>query len=396
MLDIESARAAICAAVNTIDNHEKMALGASLGRILADDIVSTIAVPPADNSAMDGYAVNTQDTDTPQTPLKVSQRIPAGMAPPPLSPGTAARIFTGANIPANANAVVIQENCEAQGDHVLIGSAPLPQQNIRPKGQDIQVGQTIAKRGEKITPALIGLIASIGEQYVNVFQKIRIAVVSTGDELVPIGQPLAPGQIYNSNQAMLSALLAQLNCEVIPTAIVHDSLEACSAALTQCAHEAHIVISTGGVSVGEEDHIKNAVSQLGQLHLWKVNIKPGKPLAFGHINGTPFLGLPGNPVSAYVTFALFAIPLIHKRQGRLSTSPHSYYLPANFERKKAQSRTELMRVNIDNQQVNAFTNQSSGVLTSVCWANALARIPENTTVDRGDLIEVIPLESFLY
>lgn len=391
MLDIETTQQKLLGTITPNLVAENISLNDSLDRILAEDIVSKIFVPPEDNSAMDGYAVHSRSLESSKTTLQISQRIPAGIYPAPLAEGTAARIFTGAIIPENADTVIMQENCEQSGNSVTILEKAKAKQNIRPKGQDIKVGHHIALNGEKITPQLIGLIASIGEQRISVYKKIRVAIVSTGDELVEVGQTLKPGQIYNSNRAMLHALLTKLSCEVWSTSIVSDDLDTTCKSLEECAKNSDIVISTGGVSVGEEDHVKNAVSMLGELDLWKVKIKPGKPLAFGNVRGTPFIGLPGNPVSAFVTFVLFAIPLINRLQGRNSTKPQSFFLPAKFERKTLQSRPEFIRVQIIERGIAAYQNQSSGVLTSICWADALALIPENTAIKTGDLVEVFPL-----
>ncbi len=391
MLEISIAQEKIVATSSPKLQSEQINVGSSLGRVVAEDVVANVDVPPECNSAMDGYALHT-DSLKDKNLLSLSQRIPAGIAPKTLKKNTAARIFTGATIPGNANAVVMQENCEALLDIVKILEDVKPGQNIRPKGQDIENGQVVIQKGKKITPQIIGLLSSIGEQNILVHRKIRITLISTGNELIEPGHTLGPGQIYNSNNAMLKALLFQLGCDVVSVPKLDDSLEATQKALSESAVHSDMIITTGGVSVGEEDHVKAAVESLGELNLWKIKIKPGKPLAFGSIEEVPFMGLPGNPVSAFVTFVLFAIPLIKKLQGSTPEPFKSFFLPTKFDRKHAQTRPEFVRVRMESDGVSAFANQSSGVLTSICWADALAKIPENTPLKKGELIEVFPLD----
>lgn len=393
MLEVDEARHRIIEAVSSVSATETLPLLECLNRILAQDIQSTIDVPPADNSAMDGFAVCASDVETNPCKLSVSQRIPAGTATSPLTPNTAARIFTGAEIPPGADAVVIQENCEFSDDReVRLNSTPKKGDNIRPRGQDIKVGENVLKVGQKLQPQHIGLLASIGVAQVSVFRKIRVGILSTGSELVEPGKPLKAGQIYNSNQTMLFQLLNSLGCDVQLWPAIEDSLETTIEQFKHMSESSDLIVSSGGVSVGDEDHVKPAVEQLGSLNLWKVNIKPGKPLAFGQISSSRFLGLPGNPVSAFVTFLLFGIPLVKKLQGQSTQNPLSFYLPSNFSIAKPRRRPEYVRVRIENNAVEKFPNQSSGVLSSTCWANALALIPAEKTLSAGDLIEVFPLE----
>ena len=370
-------------------------------KILAEDIVSKVRVPPADNSAMDGYAVQLSDTQT-DKPLSVSQRIPAGTPPSPLIAGTAARIFTGAQIPQGADTVIMQENAEADGDHVRFTSLPnSPGANIRQAGEDIQNGATILEKGTALRPQEAGLLASIGIDQVHVFQPLRVAVLSTGSELVAPGTPLQPGQIYNSNRPMLLSFLDSLGLEAIDAGICADSFEGTKDALNNAAESADVVITSGGVSVGEEDHVKAAVEALGEINLWKVAIKPGKPFAFGKIHtqnkkgATPLLGLPGNPASVFTTFLILARPFLLKCQGKSNTQTSTVQVPAGFSRKSV-SRQEYLRVRIVDGKLETFPNQGSGVLTSACWGEGFAvhRIGEEIAVDQP--IDFIPFASLLH
>lgn len=407
MLEIKEAQHHILKAITPIQKEQSVLLSEASNRVLANDVIATINVPPADNSAMDGYAINTVDLKNGTSELPVSQRIPAGIAPSALQPESAARIFTGGEMPAGADTVVMQENCEAlekvsektpekiqDNQRVRILKVPSAGENIRPCGQDISIGQTILTKGQRLKPQHIGLLASIGENKVNAYSRVKVALLSTGDELVEPGTSLKAGQIYNSNLPMLAAYLTVMGYEVIQHKVVEDSYQGTCNALAASATDADIIISTGGVSVGEEDHVKAAVEALGELAVWRVNVKPGKPLAFGKVGTTPFLGLPGNPVSAFVTFVLFASPLLKKRQGEVFKSPASFFLPADFAIAKKRSRPEYIRVRLDNHRVQKFANQSSGVLTSICWAQALALIPSQIEIKEGDLVEVFPLDSF--
>lgn len=393
MIEIEEAQSQIIQAVSSVSETENITLTESLGRVLAKNITSEINVPPADNSAMDGFAVTASDiTQLPHT-FSVSQRIPAGSAPTALSPNTAARIFTGAEIPENADAVVIQENCDFSDDQtVTLNISPSKGDNIRRQGQDIKSGDVVLSSGQKLSPQHIGLLASIGVTHTTVFRKVRVSILSTGSELIAPGTPLQPGQIYNSNQIMLAQLLGSLGCEVSICPSVVDSLEQTIQRFKDASANSDLIVSSGGVSVGDEDHVKPAVESLGKLNLWKINIKPGKPLAFGHIANSKFLGLPGNPVSAFVTFLLFGIPLVKKLQGQNHQKPMSFFLPSTFAIDKPRRHPEYIRVRIENNAIEKFPNQSSGVLSSTCWANALALIPDNKTIGKGDLLEVLPLD----
>ncbi len=377
---------------------EPVAVVGCPGRTLAGDVVSAINVPAAANSSMDGYALSTGDTAIEVgVPLPVSDRIAAGHVGQPLQHGTLARIFTGAPIPVGADAVVIQEDTETDADgSVRLLEKPAPGDNVRPVGQDIAAGATLFKTGHRLRPQDAALIASVGVAEVPVYRPLRIAVMSTGDELVEPPMPLAAGQIYNSNHYALIGMIRRLDMEVIDLGLVPDDRMATEAALARGAAQADCIISSGGVSVGEEDHVKAALEKLGRLDLWRIAIKPGKPLAFGDVAGTPFFGLPGNPVSTFVTFNMIAKPWLLKSQGALEVLPQPLYAGADFEA-PAGTRREYFRVRLMSNEagemkVAAFPNQGSGVMTSVCWANALAEVDIGQAVRRGDRLKVFPLD----
>ncbi len=391
LMPIDDALALLLNSAGPPGQTETLPLTEAQGRILAEDLSSAINVPPHDNSAMDGYAVRSSDlADATEKRLPVSQRIPAGKMGSELQPGTAARIFTGAPIPAGADAVVMQEICKPDGDAVII-SGPVPVgENIRRAGEDITKGDQILQAGTKLKPQDIGLAASVGIGEITVYKRLRVGIFFTGDELREPGEPLLPGQIYNSNRHTMRGLLEKLACEIIDLGTVKDTLEATKDAMQQAASQADLVMTSGGVSVGEEDYIRIALEELGQLDMWRINIKPGKPLAFGNINGTPFLGMPGNPVSVFATFCIFARPFILKKQGMSETTANSFNVPADFEWNKAGNRHEYVRARVDNGKIHLYPHQGSGVLTSTSWANGLAFIPANTTVKPGDIIAFTP------
>ncbi len=379
-----------------LDEREHLPLLQVHGRILAESQSSPLDVPPAANSAMDGYAFRFADhrQQGPQD-FPVSQRIAAGSVPQPLAEGTAARIFTGAEIPEGADAVVMQEQCQLNtgqinADQVTIPAGIALHNNIRPQGQDIRQGAEVASRGQLLTPQTLGLLASIGIASVPVIRRLKVAILSTGDELVEPGQPLAAGQIYNSNRYLLAGLLDKMGIQAVDLGRVADTPEATLQALSRATLEADVIVSTGGVSVGEEDHVKTAVEKLGRLNLWKIAIKPGKPLAFGRVGDTPFFGLPGNPVSTFITFLLFVRPYLQALQGRTPVLPRGQLWPASFNRLTPSIRTEFVRVKIsDDGQLHLHPNQSSGVLSSTSWSNAMAVVPSHDTIAEGDLVRVI-------
>jgi len=370
---------------------EIIPLAQGLNRVLAQQPVSIVDVPPQDNSSMDGYVVAAASlsVDGP-TKLIVSARIAAGDDPAPLGKGELARIFTGANIPKGADTVIMQEQVEVEGRQVILPANVKKGQNIRPKGQDISAGELLCPQGRKLQPADLGVLASGGISEICVFKKLTIAVLSTGDELQEPGEEPQAGKIFNSNRAMLNALIEQLGMQVFDIGRVADTLEDTIAALSKAAAQADLIISTGGVSVGEEDHIKAAVNTLGQLNMWRIKLKPGKPLAYGRVAGTPIFGLPGNPASALITFSLFARPYLLKLQGGLPVSPLRFKVVANFEHLQGGTREEYLRGVFTAGEVVPFKNQSSGMLSTASRANGLIVIPVGQVVSIGDRVDFIP------
>lgn len=395
LLTYEQAVAGLLAHARTIERTEVLALREAGDRILAVEAVSGINVPGWDYSAMDGYAVRTADIRDPGRRLPVTQRIPAGVSPEPLTAGKAARIFTGAPIPAGADAVVIQELCRQDGDVVVVDTAPGVGDNIRRRGEDIAAGDTLIAAGTRLKPQHLGLLASVGIPAVTVRARPRVALFASGDELTMPGERLRPGCIYNSNLFTATGLLQTLGCEVIDLGIVPDSLAATMEALQRGAEDGDMVLASGGVSVGEEDHVKPAVERLGSLDMWKVAIRPGKPMAFGHIGGTPFLGTPGNPVSLFVTFLLFARPFLLRLMGVPAPLPQAIRVTADFDWTRPDRRREFQRARLTRggdgePRVEVHASRSSGVLSSAVWANGLVVIPEGTPVRRGDAVEFLP------
>ena len=366
------------------------------GRILAEDLCSNLNVPPADNSAMDGYAVHSVDfIHAEKQSFPISQRICAGDVGTELKTKTVARIFTGASIPAGADAVIMQEYCQVDGDNMMTNGAVSAGTNLRKAGEDIAVGDTILKIGDKLKPQDLGLAASVGISQLKIYRRLRVGIFFTGNELCEAGTELKAGQIYNSNRYTLRGLLANLGCEIIDLGIVKDTLEATRDAMTEAAEKSDLVMTSGGVSVGEEDYVRIALEEIGQIDLWRINIKPGKPLAFGKIGDTPFLGMPGNPVSVFATFCVFAHPYIQKKSGATNVLPNSFMTPAGFEWNKKGYRCEYVRARIDKNSsgqaaITLFPHQGSGVLTSTSWANGLAIIPPQTLINKGDSVEFIP------
>lgn len=374
--------------------RETMPLIAARGRVLAAELKAPIDVPPADNSAMDGYALRHADWPGAESSLPVSQRITAGSAPGPLAQGTAARIFTGAGIPAGADTVVMQERCEAADGAVRIVELPARGANIRPRGQDVRSGQAVLVAGRRLRPQDLGLIASLGLDRVEVYRPLRVAVMSTGDELVEPGQVAGPGQIYNSNRFTMHGQLADWGFEVVDLGVARDEPGAVRDLLARGASGADVVVTSGGVSVGEEDHVRDAVAELGHIDLWRIAVKPGKPFAFGAVGDTPFIGLPGNPVSVFVTLLIIARPFLFACQGRGDGALTPLHRPARF-RRKASWREDYLRVRVANDGgVRPYDNQSSGALFSTSWADGLVRQPADTPIEEGDPVEFYPWASF--
>jgi molybdopterin molybdotransferase len=412
MLSADQLLDALLERAREVTETETVAITAALGRVLAVPQTSAITVPPLDNSAMDGYAVRVADVPTPGVRLPVTQHILAGSVGAPLKSGTAARIFTGAPVPPGADAVLMQEYCSplpnpppqaGEGTNemttpinVVINTLPRPGENIRRAGEDIEAGSQIMAAGIRIGPAEMGLAASVGLADLPVFQRLKVACFFTGDELVTPGAPLSPGQIYNSNRYTLTGLVHSLGCELIDHGIVPDTLEATEAALARAAREADVVITSGGVSVGEADYVKTAVEKLGRVEMWKVAMKPGKPIVFGQVGNADFIGLPGNPVSAFVTFCLFVRPFLLQRMGVADVLYRAFAVQADFAWIKPGARREFLRARLQpNGRLALFPNQGSGVLTSCAWADGLVDLAIGQTVQPGDWVRFIPFSELL-
>ncbi|HUL67459.1 MAG TPA: gephyrin-like molybdotransferase Glp [Burkholderiaceae bacterium] len=395
MLTVEDALARMLSRADPLGVESVETLHAN-GRVLAADVISPMPVPPLDNSQMDGYAVRTLDVPAAGVTLPVSQRIAAGHVGTPLAPGTAARIFTGAPVPAGADAVVMQESALAQGDRVTLQEIPQRGAWIRRAGLDVAAGATVAGAGMRLGPQHVGLIASVGAARVTVHRRLRVAVFFTGDELAMPGERLAPGRIYNSNRFVLRALLERLGCEVTDLGIVPDERARTRAAFVTAASGSDLIVTSGGVSVGEEDHVRPAVEAEGALQLWQIAMKPGKPVAFGHVRNVPFIGLPGNPVSSFVTFLLFARPFILRRQGVNDVKVPALPLRADFEWPKPDRRREFLRVCRNAEYgLDLFPMQNSAVLTSTAWADGLVDLPADTVVARGNVVRYLSFADLL-
>jgi molybdopterin molybdotransferase len=391
---VEGAGRAAIADVESVPTVE------ALGRVLASEVRSSLDVPPADNSSMDGYALCSKDVAAPGAVLRVTQRIPAGVVGVPLEAGTAARIFTGAQVPVGADAVVMQEHCHPCEGGVRIDAVPTPGQWIRRRGEDVQAGTVVLERGTRMTPQALGLAASVGAARVDVVRKPRVALFSTGDELVMPGDPLPPGAIYNSNRYTLRGLLQQAGCEVEDLGIVPDRLDATRRALRAAASRCDVIVTSGGVSVGEEDHLRPAVQAEGRIELWQIAIKPGKPLAFGEVRREGgcalFVGLPGNPVSSFVTFVLAVRAVLRALQRADARLPQALPMRADFDWPRPDRRREFLRVRRNARAgLDLYANQSSGVLTSVHWADGLVDNPAGRVIRSGETVDYLPLELLL-
>ncbi len=411
-LDEALQRLAAGAAPHRITAVETVSTFDALGRVLAADVVSSLDVPPADNSAMDGYALRAADAAAAGAVLPVSQRIAAGQVGQPLAAGTAARIFTGAPLPPGADTVVMQEHCEALADaaggglgQVRINTQPQPGEWVRRQGDDVRSGAVVLAAGSRLAPQALGLAASVGAGSLQVLRRPRVAIFSTGDELVMPGQPLKPGAIYNSNRFTLRGLAQAAGCEVQDLGIVPDTLAATREALRAAALHSDLIVTSGGVSVGEEDHLRPAAQAEGAMENWQLAIKPGKPLAFGHIRrpqagggseAALLIGLPGNPVSAFVTWLIAVAPVLRVLQGRPAGLPPTLPLRAAFDWPRPDKRREFLRVRINEAgELALFTNQSSGVLTSAVWADGLVDNPSGHTIAHGDTVRFLPLAALL-
>ncbi|CAB3776973.1 gephyrin-like molybdotransferase Glp [Paraburkholderia fynbosensis] len=413
MLATAEALATLLGAARPIDGTESIPTLEALNRVLSADVTSPLDVPPMNTSAMDGYAIRAADLAREgASRLPVSQRIPAGHAPTPLQPGTAARIFTGATVPPGADAVVMQEQTEAAGDQVTILHTPQAGEWITAQGADIRSGSVILPAGTRLSPQALGLAASVGCAQLEVRRRVKVAVFFTGDELTMPGEPLEPGAIYNSNRFTLRGLLAKLGCEITDYGIVADKLDATRATLREAAEAHDLILTCGGVSVGEEDHVKPAVEAEGRLSMWQIAMKPGKPLAFGAVRRaasrasagasapasaeTFFIGLPGNPVSSFATFLLFVRPFVLSLAGARTVAPRALSLRADFTQSKADRRNEFLRARINETGgLDLFPNQSSAVLTSTVWGDGLIDNPPNHAISAGESVRFIPFSELL-
>jgi molybdopterin molybdotransferase len=402
LLSLDEALPLLLARARPLPGVEVVSTFEGDGRVLAEDLFSALQVPPQDNSSMDGYAVRCADVLAPGALLKVTQRIPAGTHGKPLQPGEAARIFTGAPIPQGADAVVMQEDCAVEGDAVRVQQVPMSGQWIRRSGEDVARGDRVLSRGDRLSPAALGLAASIGLASLKVAVRPRVALFSTGDELVMPGEvapeAMRPGAIYNSNRFFLRSMLQRLGCEVTDLGIVPDQREATEAALRAAAEQHDLILTSGGVSVGEEDHVKPAVEKWGELTLWSLAIKPGKPFAFGAIrrqdgvSSAHFMGLPGNPVSSFVTFLLLVRPFVLALQGATQLAAPSQPMQAHFEWPRADKRREFLRVRRNAKGgLDLFPNQSSGVLTSAVWGDGVIDNPPGQAISAGQWVSFISL-----
>ena len=402
LIDPDTALQRLLGAARPLAETELVPTGAALGRVLAADVAATIDVPPADNTQMDGYALNSADVAVAGTVLAVSQRIPAGAVPRPLQRGTAARIFTGGLMPAGADCVIMQEDCSAEGDRVAVRIVPKPGNWVRRRGLDVAAGSAVLAAGQRLRPQDLGLAAAVGVATLAVRRRPRVAILFTGDELAMPGEPLRPGAIYNSNRFVIQALLQAAGCEVTDFGTVPDALDATRAALRAAARQHDLIVSTGGMSVGEEDHVKPAVQAEGALDLWQIAMKPGKPLAFGSVRRggaegeAAFIGLPGNPVSSFVTFLMFVRPFLLALQGVRDVAPVSLPVRAAFDWPKPDRRREYLRVRLDARgEAELFPNQNAAVLTSTVWADGLVDNPPQQAIRRGDLLRYLPFSALL-
>ncbi len=407
MLTAQQALDHLLSHAKPVMESEIVPMQVALGRVLAESVNSLVDVPPLDNTSMDGYALRTADTQVSGSILKIAQRIPAGSVGVTLEPGTVARIFTGAPVPLGADAVVMQEDCaipEGSTDQVQVNLVPTVGQWIRRQGEDLTAGKAALIAGTFLRPQELGVAASAGLTHLNVKRRVKVAAFFTGDELSLPGEPLKPGGIYNSNRDTLLACIKSLGCDATDFGIVPDSLNATRETLRKASKDHDLIITSGGVSVGEEDHIKPAVTAEGRLDLWQIAIKPGKPLAFGAVRKAYgeaqaeawFIGLPGNPVSSFVTFLLFVRPFILRLQGRDASLPQSYPMRADFDWLKADRRNEFLRVKINTQGgLDLFPNQSSGVLTSASWGDGLVDCPPAQAIKAGDMVRYIPFNALL-
>jgi molybdopterin molybdotransferase len=390
LLSVDEALARLLAGASAVAERETVPTLEAAGRVLAEAQRSSMNVPPMDNSAMDGYAVRRADVALPGARLKVAQRIAAGSVGTALAPGTAARIFTGAPVPPGADAIVMQEDAAAEGDEVVVRKVPEPGEWVRRTGSDIRSGDVILAAGIRLQPQDTGLAASVGIARLPVVRRVRLGLFFTGDELVMPGDPLPPGRIYNSNRFTLNGLARAFDCKVGDYGIVPDSLEATRDVLKRAASECDLIVTSGGVSVGDADFVKPAVEAEGELLMWRIAMKPGRPLAFGRVGGAAFIGLPGNPVSSFVTFLLFVRPFLLKTQGIAEVAPRAIAARADFDWPHPDPRREFLRVKWNARGgLDLYPTQDSAVLTSTAWAHGLVDNPAGRAIRTGETVRFL-------
>lgn len=390
LLSVDEALELLLAGARPVDGVEQVPAMEAVNRVLARDQASTMDVPPMDNSAMDGYAVRLADLASGEKKLRIAQRIAAGSVGRPLEPGTAARIFTGAPVPQGADAIVMQEFCVTENENVILKKNPKQGEWIRRTASDVRRGGTILLAGKRLLPQDTGLAASVGIKMLPVYRKVRLGLFFTGDELLMPGDPLPPGKIYNSNRFTLNGLAGAFGCEVRDYGIVPDKLAATREVLRRAAGENDVIVTSGGVSVGDEDHVKPAVEAEGSLLMWKIAMKPGRPLAFGKVGSAAFIGLPGNPVSSFVTFLIFVRPFLLKTQGLTQTQPKAIEARADFDWPEPDARREFLRVKWNAQGgLDLYPTQDSAVLTSTAWADGLADNPAGHPIRRGERVRFL-------
>lgn len=407
MLSTQEALAFLLEAASVVDGKETVDVASANGRVLAESVFSGVDVPNADVAAMDGYAVRSQDCAAGNVTLDVTQRIPAGMAGHFLRPGEAARIFTGAPIPEGADAVVMQEDCRVEGNRVTLSCFPGAGDWIRLAGEGMKAGARVLEEGTYLKAQHLGLAASAGCVALSVVRRLRVAFFSTGNEVVVPGASLGPGQVYNANRSLLGALLENYGCVVTDGGNVPDDMAATREVLSCAAEEHDLVLVSGGMSVGEEDHVRAAVETLGSIRFWQVAVKPGKPLAYGEIRRakqsesrfavTPFIGLPGNPVSSFVTFLIFVRPFLLRMMGVRQVEPAVVMMRADFSMDKEPERNEFLRARINRQGgLDLFANQGSGVVSSLVWCDGLIDNPPGNRIRKGDRVHFLPLSGLIY
>lgn len=395
LLSFSDAKATLLASARVLTDVESVDLAWAYGRVLAEDLISPMTVPPFSNAAMDGYALRAADAAEPGARLPVMQRVAAGDVARPLAPGGAARIFTGAEVPEGADCVVMQEDCEVDGDAVIVRQSPSRGQHVRLRGSDLAEGKVLLTAGERLSAAALGLAASVGIGEVRVFRRLKAAIFFTGSELVMPGQPLPPGHIYNSNRYVMRGFLHELGVDIVDLGIVADDREATRAALRRAAAEADLILTSGGMSVGEEDHVIGAVQAEGHIDVWKIAAKPGKPLAFGGVAGegreVAFVGLPGNPVAVWSSLLTLVAPFIRRCQGLVRIEAERQRLRADFSYALRGNRLEFVRVRRNGKGgLDLYPTQDSAVISSAVWADGVAAIPAGTTILPGDMVEYLP------